>query len=369
MNVPFFNYKKAFTQYRSEFHEALDKIIDNGQFIFGDELLKFEQNIESFVNAKHCVGVGNATDALEMMMSYIDLKSEDEVILASHTMIATLSAIVQGGGKPVPVDISHDGSINFNSIKENINKNTKALIVTQLNGHTCKMDEIINICDENNIYLFEDSAQALGSKFNDQFAGTFGLAGCYSFYPAKVLGGPGDGGALITNNEDFYNWSISYRDHGRSGNDINCIGRNSRLDNLMSYFLNIQFKDFQKSIARRRYIANLYNNGLEDIEELELPHHYNDSIEHYETFQNYEILCHKRDELKEYLYSHNIGTLIQWGGITINNVMSYGRNSKSTFSETKKYYNRCLMLPINTHINDEEVNFVIRNIRNFYHKK
>ena len=127
--------------------------------------------------------------------------------------------------------------------------------------------------------------------------------------------------------------------------------------------------DFQKSIAKRRYIANLYNNGLEDIEEIDLPHHYNDSIEHYETFQNYEILCYKRDELKEYLYSHNIGTLIQWGGITINKVMSYGRNSKSTFAETKKYYNRCLMLPINTHINDDEVNFVIRNIRKFYHKK
>lgn len=366
MQVPFFPYKNAFTKYQDAFQGALKDIIESGQYIFGDHLVKFENSIAEYTKSKYCLGIANATDGLEMMMQYMNLKENDEVILSSHTMVATLSAIIHSRAKPVPVDIQLDGTISLDSIKKNINLNTKALIVTQLNGHTCKMNDIQNLCDENNIQLFEDSAQALGSKYKNQSAGTFGIAGCLSFYPAKILGGPGDGGALLTSNEDFYQWSRSFRDHGRSSSGIEYIGRNSRLDNLMAAFLNIQLRDFEAFILRRKSIAKIYNENLSHIKELNLPLLYENSDIHYETFQNYEILCEDRDELKNFLSSNNIGSLIQWGGVSINNIKNYGNNSKCNFEMTLKYFNECLMLPMNTLILDNEIYFIIEKIKEFY---
>ena len=367
MLVPFFPYKDIFKSYRNLFHTSLDKIIDEGQYIFGDELLNFEESISKNIENKHCIGVANATDALEMMLSYHNFSADDEVILSSHTMVATLSAIIHANAKPVPVDIQTDGTICPKDIIKNINNNTKAIIVTQLNGHTCNMDEIKSICNDNNLVLFEDSAQALGSKFKGQSAGTFGFAGCLSFYPAKILGGPGDGGALITNDDNFYDWALANRDHGRSKNGLEHIGRNSRLDNLMASFLNIQLKDFEKFVLRRKDIAKIYNDGLKKIKEIRLPNLYNenDSL-HFETFQNYELLVRDRDNLKAFLSEKKIGSIIQWGGMAIHDLKEYRKNSKSNFIVAKNYFDSCLMLPMNTAIVDEEINFVIDSINEFY---
>ena len=209
MKLPFFPYNKIFLEYSDRFKSNLDNIINSGHYILGDDLIKFEKNISSKIENKYCIGVGNATDALEIMMSYHNFKSHDEIILSSHTMIATLSSIINAKALPVPVDIQPDGTICAEDIKKNLNSNTKAIVVTQLNGHTCNMDEILEICRENNLILFEDSAQGLGSKFKNKCAGTFGFAGCLSFYPAKILGGPGDGGAILTDDDNFYDWAIA----------------------------------------------------------------------------------------------------------------------------------------------------------------
>ena len=372
MKVPFFPYKDIFIEYKKSFHEKLDQILDGGQYIFGDELKKFENSINKYVGSKYCLGVANATDALEMMLEFNNFQVEDEIILPSHTMVATLSAIVRSSAIPVPVDINMDGTISIESIKKNINQNTKAIIVAQLNGHTCDMDEINEVCENNNLLLFEDSAQALGSKHNNKFAGTFGLAGCFSFYPAKILGGPGDGGALITNNEEFYDWALKHRDHGRGeDNQIHHIGRNSRLDNLMAAFLNAQFIYFDNVINRRREVAKIYNDSLAKINQINLPlyEEKNINIKHFDTFQNYEILADKRDELKKYLSENGVGTLIQWGGITTNQILNFSANSKSSFSNTKSYYERCLMLPMNTIISDDQIHHVINIIKKFYEIK
>ena len=311
--------------------------------------------------------MGNATDALEIMMSYHNFKSHDEIILSSHTMIATLSSIINAKALPVPVDIQPDGTICAEDIKKNLNSNTKAIVVTQLNGHTCNMDEILEICRENNLILFEDSAQGLGSKFKNKCAGTFGFAGCLSFYPAKILGGPGDGGAILTDDDNFYDWAIAHRDHGRSSDGLNHIGRNSRLDNLMASFLNEQLKDFNKFVERRKTIAQIYTDGLKSIKYLTLPRLYNDDSDiHYETFQNFEILAIERDNLKKFLQDRGIGTLIQWGGLSINNIENYKLNSKSNFINTDKYFKECLMLPLNTIISNNELRYVIESIKKFY---
>ena len=367
MNIPFFPYNKIFQNYSEKFRITLDNILTNGQYILGKELQTFEKNISLKIKNKYCIGVANATDALEIMMSYHNFKSSDEIILSSHTMIATLSAIIHAGATPVPVDIQLDGTICPEEIKKNINQNTKAIVVTQLNGHTCNMDEITNICNENNLLLFEDSAQALGSKYKNRFAGTFGFAGCFSFYPAKILGGPGDGGAILTDNTNFYEWAIAHRDHGRSGSELKHIGRNSRLDNMMASFLDLQFKDFDNFVYRRKLIAQMYTDGLHKINYLSLPKLYADSEDvYFETFQNYELLAKNRDKLKKFLNEKGIGTLIQWNGLAINDIGEYQKKSNSSFLNSKKYFKECLMLPINTVISDNEVSYVIEQINKFY---
>ena len=367
MQVPFFPYNKIFSKYSDRFKSNLEKVIESGQYILGNDLAEFEKNISLRIQNKYCIGVANATDALEMMMSYHNFNKDDEIILSSHTMIATLSAIIHAGAKPVPVDINLDGTICPLEIKKNLNPKTKAIIVTQLNGHTCNMDEIMTIYHENDLILFEDSAQALGSKFKNKSAGTFGFAGCLSFYPAKILGGPGDGGAILTDNKEFFEWATTYRDHGRDLGGLKHIGRNSRLDNLMALFLDEQLKDFDSFVERRKSIAQIYTDGLNEIKALKLPELYNDSSNiHFETFQNFEILAVKRDKLKKYLREKGIGTLIQWGGLAIHNIENYRLNSKSTFDNTSKYFRDCLMLPMNTMISDNEIKYIIDTIKNFY---
>ena len=367
MIVPFFPYNKIFSDYKENFKLNLDKIISSGQFILGEDLLTFEKNISRKIKNKYCIGVANATDALEIMMSYHNFKSKDEIILSSHTMIATLSAIIHSGALPVPVDIQSDGTICPKDIEKNLNSNTKAIVATQLNGHTCNMDEILNICNKNNLILFEDSAQGLGSKFKNKCAGTFGFAGCFSFYPAKILGGPGDGGAILTDDDKFYEWATAHRDHGRSSDGLKHIGRNSRLDNLIALFLDEQLKDFDKFVDRRRSIANIYTNGLKDIKALTLPKLYNGSNDlHYETFQNFEILASHRENLIKFLKERGVGTLVQWGGLAIHNISEYRHNSKSDFQNSDKYFNDCLMLPMNTVISDDEIKYVIDSIKSFY---
>ncbi len=368
MKIPFFPYNRAFKKYHDLFLNELSNIIKNGQYIFGESLQKLERRIADYTGAKYCIGVGNATDALEMMLEYHNFSREDEIILSSHTMIATLSSIVRSSAKPVPVDIQEDGLICPKSILESINKNTKALMITQLNGKTCNMDEIKKICNEKNLLLFEDSAQALGSRYKNQHAGTFGSAGCFSFYPAKILGGPGDGGALITSNTELYEWFSKNRDHGRSKNgEISHLGRNSRLDNLMAAFLNIQFDHFDEFIERRRKVAKKYNDILKNIDEIKCPEYNDDKDnEHFDTFQNYEILADNRDQLKKYLAENEVGTLIQWGGITTNQIENFSKNSKSKFITTENYYKRCLMLPMNTMITDDEIDIINELIMKFY---
>lgn len=366
--VPFFNYPELFNRHEASLIEVFKDVGKRGAFIMQKDLEEFEQSLADYTGSKFAVGVANATDGLQMGMMAGGLKNGGEVIISSHTMIATASAIHFAGGIPVPVESSKDLMIDSTSIEKAINKNTVAIMPTHLNGRTCNMDEIYNLAKKYSLDIYEDAAQALGSKFKGKFAGTFGIASAISLYPAKILGTLGDGGAVLTNDKKVYENLLLLRDHGRDPKtgEVVSWGFNSRLDNLQAAFLNYFIKDYENVIDRRRFLASLYDKALSSIEEVQIPPGPQNG-DHFDVFQNYEVRVQRRDELKNYLAKKGIGTLVQWGGKAIHHFKSLKFNQK--LPVTDKIFSELLMLPLNMFVSDDDIKYIVEEIKKFYKKK
>lgn len=367
-SVPFFNYPHVFKSREEEFVEALRTVGRRGAFIMQQEVADFEAALARYTGAKFAVSLANATDALEMGFVAGGIGQGDEVIICSHTMMATASAVHTAGGVPVPVEVGPDRCIDLEAIESAITPRTKAICPTQLNGRTCDMAKLQALAQKHKLDIYEDSAQALGSRFRGQHAGTFGKSGCISFYPAKVLGCLGDGGAVLTNDPEMHRKLVLMRDHGRDATgEVVVWGRNSRLDNLQAAFLNLQFKDYDKVVARRRSIAAQYQARLAGCERVSLPPAPQEQGDHFDIFQNYEIEADQRDELKAHLKDNGIGTLIQWGGRAVHQFPKLGFTQR--LPKTDRFFTRCLMLPLNMAITDEEVNYVCDVVLAFYRRR
>lgn len=365
MEIPFFNYADLFKQNKKEFIKIFEDVCSRGAFILQKDLLEFEHELAKFTGAKFAVGVGNATDGLQLALMAGNIEKNSEIIISSHTMIATASAIHHIGCKPIPVEAGSDLNIDCDNIESAITSKTKAIMPTHLNGRTCNMDNIMSIAKKHDLEIYEDAAQGLGSSFKGKSAGTFGVASAISFYPAKNLGSFGDAGAVLTNDKKIYEKLMMLRDHGRnsSNGEISCWGVNSRLDNLQAAFLKYILKDYEKIINRRREIAKNYHEELSTITEIELPPAPNDGV-HFDVFQNYEIKAKKRDDLKEFLNQKGIGTLIQWSGKAIHHFTNLGFNQKCP--NTDRLFNKILMIPMNMFITDDQVMKVCKSIKEFY---
>lgn len=363
--VPFFDYSRLFLDNKKQLQNILEDVGSRGAYIMQQDLVEFETRLSKYTGAKFAVGVGNATDGLELSWLAIGLKKGDEVIISSHTMIATASAIVTAGGIPVPVEIGFDNLIDPKAISAAITKNTVGISPTQLNGRTCDMISIMKIARDNNLVVVEDAAQALGSKFNNQSAGTFGDAASFSFFPAKVLGALGDGGGVVTSNKDIYEKVYQLHDHGRgTEGQIKSWGRNSRLDNLQAAILNKQFEQYDEVVKRRRTIANIYQENLKELEQLHLPPAPSNSVEHFDVFQNYELQANNRDQLREYLSNKGIGTIVQWGGKAVHQWEGLGFNLK--LPKVEKFFTECLMLPMNIFVSNDDIFYICDSIKSFY---
>ena len=363
--IPFFNYPDLFAKHSKELTEVFQAVSSRGAFIMQNDLSKFEDKLAKYTGIKYVLGVGNATDAMQLLLKAGGIGEGDEVIFCTHTMVATASAIKFTGATPVPVEAGPDHLIDADSIEAAITAKTRAIMPTQLNGRVANMDVIIKIADKHNLQVYEDSAQALGAKYKGQSAGSFGMGGCISFYPAKVLGCFGDGGAVLTNDKEMYKTVKLMRDHGRGEDgNVSVWGYNSRLDNLQAAILNYFFDDFEVIVERRRAIANLYAEGLKDVKELTLPPAVDSDANHFDIYQNYEIEAKKRDELKVYLADKGVGTIIQWGGKAVHEFRDLGFTQSLPYTEN--IMRMGLLLPINMSITNDEIDYVCQCIMNFY---
>lgn len=364
-SVPFFDYKRLYLDDKQELLEVFDTVASRGAFIMQSDLTEFESKLASYTNAQHAVAVANATDGLELSLLAIGLRAGDEVICCSHTMLATASAVVTAGGVPIPAEIGYDNLIDPSSIESLITSRTVGIMPTQLNGRTCDMDAIMAIANKHKLFIVEDAAQALGSRYKGQHAGTFGAAASISFFPAKLLGCFGDGGAVITNDTNIFNSVYQLHDHGRNPEGVVCgWGRNSRMDNLQAAFLNYKFKTYDKVIHRRREIATMYQKLLGDISEIKLPPAPDSDARHFDVYQNYELTAQRRDQLKAFLASNGVGTLVQWGGKGVHQWENLGIKVK--LPSVEAFFENCIMLPMNIFISDEDIEYICDLIHKFY---
>ncbi len=366
--VKFFDYPLQYRIHAKEYLEIIENVLTRGQYILGDDVERFEKNLASFVGARCAVGVNSATEGLLLALYAIGVGPGDEVISVAHTFVATIEVIKFLGATPVLVDITEDHNMDVSRIEEAITDRTKVIIPVQLNGRVCsKMEELVEIAKRHDITIIEDSAQAVGAKYKSKGAGTFGLAGCYSFYPAKILGAFGDAGAIVTNDEGFADKLRKIRNHGRDGAEVVCWGMNSRLDNVHAAILDYKLKFLPQWIERRREIASLYDSLLSSLEEVKLPPPPEDG-DHFDVFQNYEIEAENRDELMEFLKKQKgIEVAIQWGGKGVHQFTALGLSAH--LPRTEEFFKKALLLPVYPELSKEDVKYVALSIKDFYARK
>ncbi len=366
--VPFFNYPAVFSSQEDLFIETFREVGRRGAFILQKDLEGFEKSLAAYSGVRFALGVANGTDAIYIALRAAGIGAGDEVIFCSHTFIATAAAIHLIGATPVAIDCGADHMMDPSKIEAALTHKTRAIVPTQLNGRTADMDAIMDIANRNGLIVVEDAAQALGSKFNGRCAGTFGIAGTISFYPAKTLGAFGDAGAILTNDEAIYQKCRQLRDHGRNeAGEIVDWGYNSRLDNIQAAFLNVKLTTYDQEVATRRSIASRYQQMLGTISQLRLPPAPDSDSRHFDVFQNYEIEAERRDELQAYLKENGVGTIVQWGGKPVHQWKRLAVRGDAPYTDA--LFTRCLLLPMHAHLTNDDVHYVCETIRHFYDKR
>jgi dTDP-4-amino-4,6-dideoxygalactose transaminase len=367
MQIPFFRYPHLFNQQRQEILDAVVRVMERGAFILQSDLTEFEVQLAQYVGVKYAVGVANGTDSLIIAMHAAGIGAGDEVIVPSHTYVASVASIHFAGATPVLVECGADHMVDPSSVEAAVTSRTKAIMPVQLNGRVCDMDRIGAIAKRHNLAVIEDAAQGLGARFKGKMAGSFGLAGSFSFYPAKVLGCFGDGGGLTINDADIARKVRLLRDHGRNDDGLVVTwGLNSRLDNLHAAILNVKFRQFEQEIERRRRIASLYTEGLGELEDMTLPPAPDADPNHFDVYQNYEVESGCRTALRSHLEKNGVRTIIQWAGTPVHQFEGLGLGKKRKLPVTDRLFERCFLLPMNTSLTDDEVAYICEIIRSFY---
>lgn len=337
--IRFFNPGLTYKKYEQEFDTEIKRVLSEGQLILRKDVEDFEKTLASFVGTKYAVALNSCTDALYLALRGLGIGQGDEVLVPSRTFVASAQVIVQVGATPVYYDV--DGEINFT-------EKTKAIIPVHIEGaFGADMEKLVEECSKRGINIIEDAAQALGAMQNGKMAGSFGIAGCFSFYPAKILGAFGDAGALVTNDEKMYNYVKDARNHFKD--DARDWGVNSRLDNLQAVILNIRIKDIYKILARRQEIAEMYQEGLKDLSWLKLPPHIEGRV-----WQDYIVQTERRDELYQHLKDNGIETLKNNYPFPVPKLPG-----------AQKYEDETLRLPCNENLTNEEIYQVIQAIKKF----
>ncbi|MBD3289247.1 aminotransferase class I/II-fold pyridoxal phosphate-dependent enzyme, partial [candidate division KSB1 bacterium] len=366
--VKFIDYSYWYNIEKKEIDAILQDCLSRGQLLLRDEVESFERNLAKYVGTKYAVATSNCTDSLRLSLTAAGIGAGDEVITSAHTFAATVATIEQVGATPVLADIkSDDHLIDIQSVKRLIKSKTKCIIPVSLNGRVADLEEIEQLAADHGILLIEDAAQGLGGYRNGKMGGSFGLGGCFSFYPAKTLGALGDAGAITTNSETMYNKLIALRNHNRTPDgDIKQWGFNCRLDNIQAAVLDFRLSQLESYIQKRRHIASMYHQGLRDIEEIILPpDDRNDSMNR-DAYQNFEFEAKNRDELLNFLRSQGVEIILPWGGKAIHQFSAFHGDSSHLWV-TDRVFDQIMTLPMHIALTDEDVTYVIEKVKQFYY--
>jgi len=366
VQIPFFRYPHVFGQHREQYMAALFRVLEPGAFILQEDVRLFEQELAAYVGCKHAIGVGNATDALTIVLRAAGIGRGDEVIVPAHTFVASAAAVHWAGATPVVCDIAEDNLIDPVHAESLVTSRTRAIMPVQLNGRTADMDQVLAVAARHGLQVIEDSSQALGSRFKGRCAGTWGRAGVFSFYPAKLIGAFGDAGAIVTDDDDLAAEVRLLRDHGRSGHggEVQRWGMNSRLDTMHAAVLRVKLRHYGGEIAHRRAIAEVYQQVLCHQPGVQLPPLPGPADPHFDVFQNFEIQSDRRDALKAWLESRGVRTIMQWAGKGLHQFPALGLRAHVPRSD--RFFQRCLLLPMNSSVTLDEAAWVARLVSEFH---
>jgi dTDP-4-amino-4,6-dideoxygalactose transaminase len=364
-------------QYRKirwQVNREIKKVINTSSFINGPIVKDFQNNLQEYLNVRHVIPCANGTDALQIALMALDLKRGDEIITTNFSFASTIEVILLLGLKPVVIDIDPKSfNINPNLIQDKISKRTRAIIPVHLFGQSCRMEEILEIANKNNLQVIEDNAQALGStyKFSNsqkQMSGTIGDIATTSFFPSKNLGCYGDGGAIFTNSDKLAYKMRGIVNHGmyeRYYHDE--IGVNSRLDSIQAAILNVKLKYLDKYNKRRQEAASLYNASFDRIDEIEVPFVESDIDSHVYHQYTLKINNGKRDELADHLQKNKIPFGIYYP-LGFHEQKAYKQEfiSDNDFPETNKVKDQVISLPMHTELTKKQIKFITNTIISFF---
>jgi len=363
--IPYINLKSQHAALKSELLSAVGEVLDDGNFILGEQVAEFERQFAQMCGVRYAIGVNSGTDALIFALKVLGIGSGDEVITAPNSFVASASCIRVLGAKPVFVDVGDDYNIDPSLIAAAITPKTKAIIPVHLTGRPCNMEPILTLAKEKGIAVVEDAAQAVLAEYQGRRVGSFGKIGCFSLHALKNLNACGDGGVLVTDDGDLHNQLKIMRNIGlRTRDDCVLWSHNSRLDTLQAAILLVKLRYLQEWTQQRRQNARYYQTQLADIPQIQIPpeREYEKCV--YHTFV---IQAQRRDELRQFLSDRGIGTAIHYPVpihlSTIGKELGYPQGS---FPITEMQAQRILSLPVYQGLTTEELHQVCENIKLFY---
>ena len=364
MKVPFGDLRRQYQSLRTEVDNAIQRVLDRGWFILGKEGEEFEQEFGAYLGARHAFGVASGTDAIHLALVAAGVQPGDEVITAANTCVPTVSGISSSGALPVLVDVD---PVSFNldatKIEAAITARTRAILPVHLYGQAADIDRIVEIARRHDIRVVEDTAQGVGATYRDRKLGTIGDAGCFSFYPSKNLGAFGDGGAIVTNDDDIAERVRRLRNYGEVRRYYHATkGVNSRLDEIQAAILRAKLPFLDVWNQRRREIAELYgreiNNAL-----IGKPAELDYGVHNYHL---YVVRCRRRDELQKHLADCGVGTLIHYPvPIHLQEAYLDLNQREGAFPIAEECAREILTLPVFPELTDAETAHVVESVNSF----
>lgn len=366
MNVPFVDLKIQYSSIKEEILEAINRVFEDGIFVGGKYIQQFEKDFAAFQGVKHCIGVGNGTDAIFIILKTLGIGAGDEVIIPAHNWISASEMTRLAGAQPVFIDSDPNTfTIDTEKIEAKITKRTKAILPVHLYGQPSHLHELKLICGKFNLYLIEDCAQSILAEENGKYVGTFGNASAFSFYPSKNLGAYGDGGAILTSDDVLAKKIRAYANHGMVEKNVHAMeGINSRLDSLQAAILSVKLKYIQSWNEKRIHHANLYSSQLRDVTSINIPH-VRESVKH--VFHLYVIRTEKRAALQKHLSSKGIQTSIHYPlALPFLEPYKSGNHKSEEFPIACRDQKQILSLPLYPELANEQIIFVCNSIKEFF---
>ncbi|MFG6367048.1 MAG: DegT/DnrJ/EryC1/StrS family aminotransferase [Lachnospiraceae bacterium] len=351
---------RQFRMYQEEYEQAALRVLRSGWYVLGNEVKQFEEEFAKFTGRKYCVGLNSGLDALILSVRALGIGSGDEVIVQANTYIATVLGITENNAVPVFVEPDEYFNMDADKIEQAITDKTKAIMVTHLYGQASEMTKIVDIAKKHHLEIIEDCAQSHGACFAGKMTGTFGISGCFSFYPTKNLGAFGDAGAIVTDDAAFADKIYMMRNYGSKVKYYNEIeGVNSRLDEMQAALLRVKLSHLQELNNERTMLAQRYDKGITNPA-VYLPR-IRDEAEH--IYHQYVIKCNARDSLQKSLEQSGIQTQIHYPiPPHLAKCYHFLGHKKGDYPITETYANEVLSLPIYTGMTLEEQDYVIEQI-------